>query len=102
VNAEVSEEGAGGPRGFATTRSLILWATSSGAEEQKARAALEELCRTYWRPVFSFVRRRGCSIEDAQDLTQDFFTMILETNWLEHADPDNLVVLLHCSTVHRR
>ena len=89
MNWEVCNEGAGEPRGFATTRwSLIFSATSSEGEEQEARDALAELCRTYWRPIFLFVSRRGCSTEDAQDLTQDFFAMMLETNWLEHADPN--------------
>src|ERR1700686_4935231 len=78
---------AGEPRVFATTRwSLILSAANSESEEQKARDALAELCRTYWRPIFSFVRGRGYSIEDAQDLTQDFFVIILKDNWLAHAD----------------
>ena len=87
MNAKVCEEGAGQPRQFATTRwSLILSAANSQSEEQKARDALEELCRIYWRPVFAFACRRGYSTEDAQDLTQDFFVKILEGNWLEHAD----------------
>ena len=51
-----------------------------------ARDALAELCRTYWRPIFSFVSRQGHSQEDAQDLTQDFFVMVLKGNWLQHAD----------------
>jgi RNA polymerase sigma factor (sigma-70 family) len=75
------------PREFVTTRwSLILSAAHVGSEEQRARDALAELCRTYWRPIFSFVRARGYSIEDAQDLTQDFFVTILKKNWLHHAD----------------
>jgi DNA-directed RNA polymerase specialized sigma24 family protein len=87
VNAQVCEEGAGQPRQFATTRwSLILSAAKSQSGEEKARAALEELCRIYWRPVFVFVCRRGYSMEDAKDLTQDFFVKILERNCLEHAD----------------
>ena len=53
---------------------------------KKAAEALAELCRTYWRPVFSYVCRRGYSAEDAQDITQDFFLMILKTNWLRQAD----------------
>jgi RNA polymerase sigma factor (sigma-70 family) len=89
VNAQVGEAGAGEPRQFATTRwSLILSAANSESGEQQAREALEELCRTYWRPIFSFVCRRGYSTEDAQDLTQDFFLKILEPGWLRHADPD--------------
>ena len=76
-----------GPRVFATTRwSLILSATDSDSDEQKEREALAELCRTYWRPIFLFVSRRGYSIQEAQDLTQDFFVMILESDWLKHAD----------------
>jgi RNA polymerase sigma-70 factor (ECF subfamily) len=87
VNGKNGHEGAGEPRVFVTTRwSLILSAAHFGSEEQRSRDALAELCRTYWRPIFSFVRARGYSIEDAQDLTQDFFVTILKKNWLHHAD----------------
>jgi RNA polymerase sigma factor (sigma-70 family) len=87
VNGKNGHEGAGEPREFVTTRwSLILSAAHFSNEEQRARDALAELCRTYWRPIFSFVRGRGYSIEDAQDLTQDFFVAILKKNWLHHAD----------------
>ena len=79
-----AESGAGV---FATTRwSIILSAGDSDSDEEKAREALAELCRAYWRPIFLFVSRRGYSIQEAQDLTQDFFVMILESNWLKHAD----------------
>jgi RNA polymerase sigma factor (sigma-70 family) len=89
VNSESCKKGAGGPRAFVTTRwSIILSAATGEGGEQKARNALAELCRTYWRPIFSFVCQRGYSIEDAQDLTQDFFVKILEGQWLEHADPN--------------
>jgi len=74
---------------FATTRwTIVLSAGDVGNEEQKARDALSELCRTYWRPIFSFVCRRGYSPEDAQDLTQDFFVMIFRNNWFQRADPN--------------
>jgi len=87
VNPEVGKQGADEPRQFVTTRwSLILSAVDAASGDQKARQALAELCRAYWRPIFSFVYRRGYSRADAQDLTQDFFVMILEGNWLEHAD----------------
>src|SRR5258705_8692690 len=80
-------ECASGRHEFVTTRwSLILSAANLTNEEQNARDALAELCRTYWRPIFLFVRARGYSIEDAQDLTQDFFVTILKKNWLQHAD----------------
>jgi RNA polymerase sigma factor (sigma-70 family) len=74
-------------REFVTTRwSLVISAGKPEGDEQKAREALAELCRTYWRPIFSFISQRGYSVEDAQDLTQDFLVMIIESNWLEHAD----------------
>ena len=87
VNGKNGHEGGGEPREFVTTRwSLILSAGTLGKEEQQARDALAEICRIYWRPIFSFVCRRGYSKEDAQDLTQDFFVVILEQKWLQHAD----------------
>ena len=87
VNGKNGHEGPGRPREFVTTRlSLILSAARFGSEEQRARNALAELCRTYWRPIFLFVRGRGYSIEDAQDLTQDFFVTMLKNDWLQHAD----------------
>jgi RNA polymerase sigma-70 factor (ECF subfamily) len=87
MNSDAAKEGPGDPRAFATTRwSLVLAAAKSQSAEEKARNALEQLCRIYWRPVFVFVCRRGYSMENAQDLTQDFFVKILESNWLQHAD----------------
>lgn len=52
-----------------------------------AHRALTELCRIYWRPVFALICRRGYSITDAQDLTQDFFVLLLKGNLLVLADP---------------
>ena len=87
MNGTNGHHGAGEPREFVTTRwSLILSAAKLGSQEQKARDAIAELCRTYWRPIFTFVCARGYCIEDAQDLTQDFFVTILKKNWLQHAD----------------
>ena len=43
-----------------------------------AQAALEKLCRTYWRPIYAFVRRQGTEPEEAKDLTQGFFALLLE------------------------
>jgi RNA polymerase sigma-70 factor (ECF subfamily) len=87
VSGKNGNQSASEPREFVTTRwSLILSAANPGSEQQKAHDALAELCRTYWRPIFLFVRGRGHSIEDAQDLTQDFFATILKNNWLQHAD----------------
>jgi hypothetical protein len=47
-------------------------------ESRAAHDALENLCRTYWRPIYSFVRREGVRPEEAKDLTQGFFALILE------------------------
>jgi len=47
-------------------------------ESPAAQEALEKLCRTYWRPIYSFVRRQGARIEDAEDLTQGFFALLFE------------------------
>jgi RNA polymerase sigma-70 factor (ECF subfamily) len=52
----------------------------------KAQAALEHLCRTYWYPLYAYVRRRGHTAEDAKDLTQAFFARLLERNWVGDAD----------------
>jgi RNA polymerase sigma factor (sigma-70 family) len=88
VNPQVLAETGVEARNFATTRwSLILTSADLGADDQKAQQALSELCRLYWRPIFSFVCRHGHSTQDAQDITQDFFVMMLERNWLRNADP---------------
>jgi RNA polymerase sigma-70 factor (ECF subfamily) len=58
--------------------SAVLAAGRSQAEPEVARAALAELCQTYWAPLYSFVRSRGYSVHDAQDLTQSFFAYLIE------------------------
>ena len=65
-----------GPMAFTTTHwSVVLEAQG---ESPVAQDALERLCRTYWRPIYGFVRRQGASAEDAEDLTQGFFALLLE------------------------
>lgn len=49
-------------------------------------AAWEHLCRTYWYPVYAFIRRRGDSPEDASDLTQAFFAKLIEQDWLAQVE----------------
>jgi RNA polymerase sigma factor (sigma-70 family) len=72
---------------FATTHwSVVLRAHPAGGD-RKEDDALNQLCRTYWRPIFAFICRRGYPVSDAQDLTQDFFVMILKGNFLKLADP---------------
>jgi RNA polymerase sigma factor (sigma-70 family) len=81
-------EGRPSPDRFGTTRwSVVLSCADSGATSGTARDALAQLCQTYWRPIFAFICRRGYSVTDAQDLTQDFFLMMLEGKLLSRADP---------------
>jgi RNA polymerase sigma-70 factor (ECF subfamily) len=77
------------PDQFATTRwSVVIACTESLGDGERAHQALAELCKTYWRPVFAFICRRGYPVPDAQDLTQDFFIKVLKGHLLERADPD--------------
>jgi RNA polymerase sigma factor (sigma-70 family) len=67
---------------------MILACADSAGGEAQVRKALADLCKTYWRPIFAFICRRGYSVPDAQDLTQDFFLMVLEGDILKRADPN--------------
>ena len=78
--------GAAGGAGFGSTQWSMVLAARDG-EPERAQAALEELCATYWRPLYHYVRRSGYSVEDAQDLTQTFFARLLERDTLRHVDP---------------
>jgi RNA polymerase sigma-70 factor (ECF subfamily) len=61
---------------FTTTHwSVVLQAQG---QSPAAQEALEKLCRTYWRPVYSFIRREGIAPEEAEDLTQAFFALLLK------------------------
>jgi RNA polymerase sigma-70 factor (ECF subfamily) len=70
---------------FATTHWSVVLAARDTASPQ-ADTALAELCRTYWYPLYAFIRRKGHSPHDAQDLTQAFFARLLEKNYLAQAD----------------
>ena len=89
MDVRLTTEPQSGPHGrssfTATHWSVVLAAGHSslpGSQE-----ALETLCRTYWYPLYAYVRRRGHSPEDAQDLTQEFFARLLAGNWVGDADP---------------
>jgi RNA polymerase sigma factor (sigma-70 family) len=73
------------PNIFATTHWTVVLAAGRRSTRQSERA-LEELCRTYWFPLYAYVRRRGHSPPDAQDLTQEFFARLLAKHWIESAD----------------
>jgi RNA polymerase sigma-70 factor (ECF subfamily) len=75
-----------GPAGFVTTHwTQVLRAGAGGSAD--ATAALEALCQAYWYPLYAFVRRQGYAPAEAQDLTQEFFSRLLEGNALSAADP---------------
>lgn len=65
-----------GPAAFATTHWSVVLETQG--ESPAAQEALENLCRTYWPPIYGFIRRQGTRPEEAKDLTQGFFALILE------------------------
>src|SRR5687767_12993091 len=69
---------------FPSTRwSIVLAARDTGA----AREALDELCRSYWLPVYAFIRTRTPNVEDARDLTQEILTRLLDGKLFRTADP---------------
>ena len=83
MKPEDSTPATGPPRDyFATTRWTVVLAAGSRSTPN-ADVALEELCRTYWYPLYACVRRHGHSREDAEDLTQSFFARFLQKNYLE-------------------
>jgi RNA polymerase sigma factor (sigma-70 family) len=86
TSASEPSERPSAPDDFATTRwSVVLLAGRNDTE--RARTALAKLCQTYWYPLYVYVRRRGSSPPDAQDLTQGFFEQLLERQALAKADP---------------
>ena len=70
---------------FRTTHWSVVLAAGRRSSPD-ARDALAALCRVYWYPLYAYVRRRGHSPEDAQDLTQAFFARLLEKNIAGKAD----------------
>ena len=77
-----------GGAAFAPTHwSAVLLSAESQAPPAAAERALTDLCHAYWPPLYSFVRRRGYSPADAQDLTQGFFAYLLEHKAYARADP---------------
>src|SRR5438105_4489888 len=75
------------PSQFASTQwSMVLRA--GDANHVDAQRSLAELCERYWYPLYVFVRRRIASPEDAQDLTQEFFSRLIERNVVSQASPE--------------
>ena len=71
----------------ATTQWSQVLAARDGSDTE-ARAALESLCQTYWQPLYAYIRHQGASPDEARDLTQGFFTELLEKDLLAGVNPD--------------
>ena len=72
---------------FSTTHwSVVL--TAGASASAGSREALERLCRTYWYPLYSYLRRRGCDTHQAEDCAQGFFAALLQGHALERASPE--------------
>jgi len=74
------------PGAFPVTHWSVVLAAGQSTEDQ-ASAALEQLCQTYWYPLYAYIRRRGHSLEDAQDLTQSYLLQLLERKSFARANP---------------
>jgi DNA-directed RNA polymerase specialized sigma24 family protein len=72
---------------FASTQWTLLLEAGENPDAA-VHAALEHLCRTYWPPIYAYVRRRGYGVEDAEDITQSFFQHIIEDRTLRRASRD--------------
>lgn len=71
---------------FASTHWSVVLAAGQG-NDARALAALEVLCRTYWYPLYAFLRRRGQQPADAEDLVQGFLEHVLERKFIQDAHP---------------
>ena len=68
---------------FVTTHWSVVW-NARQKDSPDSAAARERLCRSYWSPLYHYIRRAGYSPHDAQDLTQEFLSRFLHREWLEH------------------
>jgi len=72
--------------GFAATHWTVVLAAARGQDSSHAADAMAELCRTYWYPLYAYLRRRGYDTHEAEDLTQEFFARLLEPRFLDNVD----------------
>jgi len=75
-----------GPAQFGQTQWSVVLAAASKKDVALAEQSLEQLCRVYWLPLYTYIRRQGESPHDAQDLTQEFFARLLEKDFLCSVD----------------
>ncbi len=83
---EKSPEAPGSPAGRFVTTLWSVVADARDSQSPESTSAMERLCRTYWYPLYVFVRRKGYGHEDASDLTQAFFARFLEKRYLASVD----------------
>ncbi len=74
------------PSVFPDTRWTLV--VSARGSDTRSRRALEELCRSYWYPLYAFARSRGLAPADAEDLTQTFFAQMLERETMHRVSPE--------------
>ncbi len=93
---------------FPTTSWTLVRKVQKGGEAE-ARAAMEEICRQYWYPVYAFNRRQGFDVPDAEDLTQDFFRALVARETIQAAREEKgrlrsfiLSMLREMNANHRR
>ncbi|MCA9062370.1 MAG: sigma-70 family RNA polymerase sigma factor [Planctomycetaceae bacterium] len=84
---QFDDSAGGSSRRFQTTCWSLVLAAGQQASDEAADRALATLCATYWKPVYAYVRGRIRNVEDARDLTQEFFASVLERGTLRRADP---------------
>jgi len=82
MSAPTSDATSDGAQWFATTHWSVVLAAKQG-DPSEAAVALEKLCRTYWPPLYAYIRRDGQDATEAQDLTQEFFARLLARNYLQ-------------------
>jgi RNA polymerase sigma-70 factor (ECF subfamily) len=71
---------------FAATRWTLVLAAAAGNVSPRAHEAMAELCRSYWYPLYAFIRRHGHDAHEAEDLTQEFFARLLAKQFLSGVD----------------
>ena len=76
-----------GPVGSPSLQTDWLVVNAAGRITPEGAGALNKLCSTYWYPLYAYVRRKGHAPQDAQDLTQEFFSRLLESPWLRDVHP---------------
>ena len=91
---------ASGPASFPTTRWSRILAARDGDPAMRRPAALAELCRAYWYPLYAFIRRRGHDPESPRDLTQEFFARLIEADFLAGVDRPGEVPLVPAGRLH--